>query len=119
VRLRLLVIDTDPEHLALVRDVFADHEVVVSTGRDAMDIAVRLVPHAVIIELGLAEASAIDIAESLRERHGALVYLAAVTARREVAVSDAFDYVAHKPATVSMLREIEVNVLARRLGTTT
>jgi DNA-binding response OmpR family regulator len=117
-RLRWLVIDTDPQIRDLVRERFADHEVVVNSGRDALDTAIQLVPHVVILELGIAEADAIEIASALRQRHGCLVYLAAITARRVTVVPEVFDYFAHKPATATMVHEIETNARERRQGQT-
>lgn len=117
-RLRFLLVDSHPELPRLAERMFTpEHEVItVQTEQQALETAMQLVPHAVIMDLAFAEPNVIRFVDYLRQRHGDLLFLAAITTRRVVVPPSALDYVGMKPATFQMLEQIAASTVERRTG---
>jgi two-component system, cell cycle response regulator DivK len=122
---RILVVEDNPLNLKLVRDVleYAGYEVVdAGTGEEGLEVAARVRPDLVLMDLQLP---GIDGTEALRRlRAGVLdpaVPVAAVTAAampqdRAAAVDAGFDAWIEKPISVRSLPDQVAELLGRRTG---
>jgi len=122
---RILVVEDNPLNLKLVRDVleYAGYEVVdAETGEQGLEVAARMRPDLVLMDLQLP---GMDGTEALRRlRQGVLdpgVPVAAVTALampqdREAAAAAGFDGWIEKPISVRSLPDQVAELLGRRGG---
>lgn len=88
-------------------------------GAHALDEAAAFLPDIAILDIGLPDLSGYDVARTLRQRHGAGLYLAALTGwgqpeDRRRAIDAGFDQHIVKPATAKVLCEL-IAAAERRL----
>ena len=105
--LRLLVVDDNvdaADSLALALAGAGHDAHVAYSGREALDIAMRLQPDAVVLDIGMSDMNGYDVARSIRREHwGASVTLIALTGwgqteDRTRALEAGFDHHVTKPA---------------------
>ena len=89
------------------------------SGEHALDEARAFLPDIVILDIGLPDLSGYDVARTLRQRHGAGIYLAALTGwgqpeDRRRAIDAGFDQHIVKPATAQVLCELIAAAERRR-----
>lgn len=89
------------------------------SGEHALDEAKVFLPDIVILDIGLPDLSGYDVARTLRQRHGAGIYLAALTGwgqpeDRRRAIEAGFDQHIVKPATAQVLCELIAAAERRR-----
>ena len=121
---RVLVVDDHPDAAeaaclllcALGHDAYA-----ATTGNAALAEVERLHPDVVICDIGLPDISGYELAHVLRIRHGAGLYLAALTgwdqpADRARALAAGFDQHVVKPANVTVLRGVIAASVEARSG---
>ena len=89
------------------------------SGEHALDEAKVFLPDIVILDIGLPDLSGYDVARTLRQRHGAGIYLAALTGwgqpeDRRRAIDAGFDQHIVKPATAQVLCELIAAAERRR-----
>lgn len=89
------------------------------SGAHALDEATAFLPDVAIIDIGLPDMTGYEVARALRQRHGATVYLVALTGwgqpeDRRRAIDAGFDEHIVKPATAQVLNELLAAAERRR-----
>jgi DNA-binding response OmpR family regulator len=97
--------------MCILLDVFGHEVRSASTGLEALELANEFLPHCVILDIGLPDASGYEVCRELRKRVSQPTYIAAVTgwgttADRVKALAAGFDAHYLKPITEAVVREI-------------